>query len=133
MKDSSRRSTTRTGSRSLPKQRTVNPPIARYNFLYTLKATCGRPPAASVLAPADRTGPAGYRRPSRSITVLAMESPLRRALRWLGLAQPNGSGGAGAPLAGTPFRASYVCPICGALVATSAQERHDAWHQRIGG
>ena len=36
MKDSSRRSTTRTGSRSLPKQRTVNPPIvpARYNFLH---------------------------------------------------------------------------------------------------
>ena len=60
-------------------------------------AACGGRPR-----PADRTGPAGYRRPSRSITVLAMESPLRRALRWLGLAQPNGSGGAGAPLAGTP-------------------------------
>jgi hypothetical protein len=49
-----------------------------------------------------RTGPAGYRRPSRSITVLAMESPLRRTLRWLGLAQPNGSGGAGAPSQGPP-------------------------------
>jgi len=64
---------------------------------------------------------------------LGMASRLRRALHWLGLVQPDDSVGAVTPLVGTPLRASYVCPTCGALVATSAQERHDTWHQRIGG
>jgi hypothetical protein len=75
----------------------------------------------------------GYERYGSSVTVLSMESRLRRALRWLGFTQPSSSVGGGAPSFGTPFRASYVCPTCGALVATSAQERHEAWHLKIGG
>jgi hypothetical protein len=47
--------------------------------------------------------------------------------------QLNSSVGGGTPSFGTPVRASYVCPTCGALVATSAQERHEAWHLKIGG
>ena len=62
-----------------------------------------------------------------------MASPLRRVLRWLGLTQPYSRVGRGAPFFGTPFRPSYVCPTCGALVATSAHERHIDWHVKIGG
>jgi hypothetical protein len=75
----------------------------------------------------------GYARSRRSITVLGMASPLRRALRWLGFTQPNSRVGRGTPFFGTPFRPSYVCPTCGALVATSAEERHVDWHVKIGG
>jgi hypothetical protein len=55
-----------------------------------------------------------------------MASGLRRALIWLGLVQPEGS-------VGFPFRPSYVCSTCGAMAAEAARERHDAWHQEIGG
>jgi hypothetical protein len=58
---------------------------------------------------------------------------LRRALRWLGFTQPYSRVGRGAPFFGTPFRPSYVCPTCGALIATSAHERHIDWHVKIGG
>jgi hypothetical protein len=76
---------------------------------------------------------ASYACYSRSVTVLGMASPLRRALRWLGFTQPYSRVGRGTPFFGTPFRPSYVCPTCGALVATSAHERHIDWHVKIGG
>jgi hypothetical protein len=53
--------------------------------------------------------------------------------RWLGFTQPYSRVGRGAPFFGTPFRPSYVCPTCGALIATSAHERHIDWHVKIGG
>ena len=76
---------------------------------------------------------ASIARYSRSVTVLGMASPLRRAFRWLGLTQPYSRVGRGAPFFGTPFQPSYVCLTCGALVATSAHERHIDWHVKIGG
>jgi hypothetical protein len=105
---------------------------ARYNFVYLSKAG---PAGGRLQGPSSAGRPAmnGYSRYSRSVTVLGMESPLRRALRWLGFTQPNSSVDAGTPFFGTPFRTSYVCPTCGALVATSAQERHVDWHVKIGG
>ena len=82
---------------------------------------------------AFRTAKSSYARYSTSVTVLSMALPLRRALRWLGFTQPSSRVGRGTPFFGTPFRPSYVCPTCGALVATSAHERHIDWHVKIGG
>jgi hypothetical protein len=76
---------------------------------------------------------AGYARYSGSVTVVSMASPLSRVLRWLGFTQANSRVGRGTPFFGTPFRPSYVCPTCGALVSTSAHERHIDWHVKIGG
>jgi uncharacterized protein YjbI with pentapeptide repeats len=42
---------------------------------------------------------------SRPVTVLDMESRLRRVLRWLGFTRPNGRVGAGTPSIGTPVQA----------------------------
>ena len=64
--------------------------------------------------------------PGHGITIAAC-APM------LGFTQPNSRVGRGTPFFGTPFRPSYVCPTCGALVATSAEERHVDWHVKIGG
>ena len=64
--------------------------------------------------------------PGHGITIAA-SAPMARVHP---AQQPRGPGGS---LLRNTFRPSYVCPTCGALVATSAHERHVDWHVKIGG